>query len=273
MPMMLTVEKSLEIIEAVARSKQGIGTRALARELGINVTTVHNIAATLKHYGFLRQQQETKRFLPGLRLMMLGRHNSFLELMTQIGRPFIQKASKLLDESVMLAVLDAGRVVNLTYVPSTQALRVHEDQDISPQAYCIACGKVLLAAMPPQAQQAYANSIELTPFTKNTIVDRALLVAEIQKVRQQGYATTQDEAAEGVSAVAVPVADPWGHTIASIGASAPSIRFRKPGYREHSLDVLRQMSQELSQTLAKGLISPSPAVGSSVGPSAKPALA
>lgn len=260
MPMMLTVEKSLEIIEAVARSKQGVGTRALARELGINVTTVHNIAMTLRHYGFLRQQEETKRFLPGLRLMMLGRHNSFLELMTQIGRPFIQKACKMLDESVMLAVLDAGHVVNLTYVPSTQALRVHEDQDISPQAYCIACGKVLLAAMPPQAQQAYVNSVELIAFTRNTIVDRSQLLAEIQRVRQQGYAVTQDEAAEGVSAVGVPVADPWGHTIASIGASAPSIRFRKPGYREHSLQVLHQISRELSATLAKGLITPAPVV-------------
>lgn len=250
MPMMLTVEKSIEIIEAVARAPQGVGTRALARELGMNVTTVHNIASTLKHHGYLKQDADTKHFLPGLRMMLLGRHNSFLELLVQVGRPFVQRAAESLDESTMLATLDGGHVVNLIYVPSSQALRVHENQDISAQAYCIACGKMLLAEMHPQARRAYVSEIKLQPFTPRTIVNKDALLKELEKIARRRFALTQDEAAEGISAAAVPVADPWGTTIAALGASAPTLRFARKGYQENSLKVLGKIARELTEALS-----------------------
>ena len=74
MPKVLTVKKCFDLLECLASQEAGIGTRELARVLGMNVTTVHNIASTLLHLGYLSQDEKSKRFQIGGRFLLLGQH-------------------------------------------------------------------------------------------------------------------------------------------------------------------------------------------------------
>ena len=51
MPTVLTLDKSISVLETIVRSPEGIGTRAIAQELDINVATAHNIATTFAARG------------------------------------------------------------------------------------------------------------------------------------------------------------------------------------------------------------------------------
>ncbi|SDT99002.1 transcriptional regulator, IclR family [Verrucomicrobium sp. GAS474] len=240
MPLVLTLDKSLSLLEAVVAHRDGIGTRALAQELDLNVATVHNIARTFCHRGYLRQDSGTKTFFPGMRLMLLGRQPSYLQSLAVSASPIIEKVAKKLNESVMLASIDHGHILNLKYVPSRQALRVHEADDISDHSYCTAVGKVLLASLSKPELEAYLRKTPLQHFTPHTLSTPEALKEELRKIAIQGYGETRDEAAEGVSAIAVPVRDPWNVIVAGIGASAPTVRLQDADHFETTLRELRE---------------------------------
>lgn len=64
-----SVDKALEICEALSRSPRGASVGELARGLGMPAPTVHRLLAVLKRRGYVRQDEETQRY--GLTLRML----------------------------------------------------------------------------------------------------------------------------------------------------------------------------------------------------------
>ncbi len=247
MPKVLSLDKSLSLMEAVFESKEGIGTRALQQKLGYNVATIHNIAMTFCARGYLRQDPQSRHFFPGMRLMLLGRHPGYLHALTVSAAPIVDEVAERLNESVLLAAIDHGRIINLKYVPGKQALRVQEPEDLSDHSYCTGFGKVLLASLSEPELETYLRETRLKQFTPSTIATPKALRTELQRVRKQGYAETHDEYCEGISAVAVPIHDPWGAIIASVGASAPSLRMRKAGQFAKSLKGLRDAAARIEQ--------------------------
>ncbi len=245
MPRVLTLDKSLSVLELVFSKRDGIGTRDLAGQLKVNVATAHNIARTFCLRGYLRQDPDTKVFYPGIRLMLMGRHPSYLRSLSLSASSIIDDLAKKLNESVMLASIDHGHILNLKYVPSRQALRAQESEDMSSHSYCTAVGKILLASLSDSELDSYLHHTPLQRLTPHTLCTPQLVKDELRKVKSQGYAETRDEFCEGLSAVAVPVRDPWGNIVASVGASAPSVRLQKTSQLDHALNELRRAANEI----------------------------
>lgn len=245
MPRILSLDKSLSLLEAVLASPDGIGTRALMKHLGYNVATVHNIATTFRSRGYLHQDPETRHFLPGARLTLLGQHPRGLRHLSDLASPIVERLAGNLNESVLLARIEGHRVVNLKYIPGRQALRVHEPEDVSDHSYCTAFGKVLLSSLSEEDLETYLRETKLLPLTPATLCTPAALKKELQQVRKQGFARTVDEYCEGISAVAVPIRDPWGAVVASIGASAPTLRIKKKEIFSATLSALKDAASEI----------------------------
>lgn len=247
MPRVLTLDKSLSVLESVFSSKEGMGTRAIAVQLNLNVATAHNIARTFCERGYLRQDPGAKTFHPGIRLMLLGRHPSYIRSLSLSAASIVDTVARKLNESVLLASVDHGRFINLKYVPSRQALRVHESEDMSDHSYATAVGKVLLASMSESELDAYLLKTPLRRFTAHTVTDPLRLKEELKRIKERGYAQTRDEFAEGLSAIAIPVHDPWGTIVAGIGASAPSVRLQKAAQIETTLKELKLAASSIEQ--------------------------
>ena len=252
MPTVLTLDKSLSLLEAVVRSSQGLGTRALAKELGLNVATAHNIAMTFVRRGYLRQDGHTRHFHAGLRLHLLGRAPASRQPLGAVARRVVQRLSGELNESVMVVTMDSGyHLGNLAFAPSRQALRVQEPEDMSAFAHCTAVGKVLLAHLDDARLTTFLADRKLERHTAGTVTTRAALNRELAQIRAQGFGRTQDEFCDGVSAYAVPIRDPWGAVFAAIGASAPTVRMRKGETIEATLAALRAAAAEIETLLAQ----------------------
>jgi DNA-binding IclR family transcriptional regulator len=250
MPTVLTLDKSLLLLEAIVRSPQGLGTRALAKEFNLNVATVHNIAMTFVARGYLRQDAQTRHFHAGLRLYLLGRAPASRQPLGTISRRVVQHLSEALNESVMVVAMDSGyHLSNLAFTPSRQALRVQEPEDMSDFSHCTAVGKVLLAHLDEARLSTFLADRKLERHTGKTITSRAALDRELTQVRTQGFSQTRDEFCDGVSAYAVPIRDPWGTVFAAIGASAPSVRMKKSETIKATLDGLRSAAVEIEQFL------------------------
>ena len=252
MPTVLTLDKSLSLLEAVVASPQGVGTRALAKDLGLNVATVHNIAMTLVRRGYLRQDERTRHFHAGLRLHFLGRAPASRQPLSALVRELVRRVSTEHNESVLAVSLDGGQhLTNLAFTPSRQALRVQEPEDMSGFAHCTAVGKILLAQFDEARLTAFLAEHRLDRHTPKTITTRAALDKELAGVRARGHAQTRDELCEGISAFAVPIRDPWGDVFAAIGASAPSVRMQRADTIKATLAALRAAAAEVEEALAR----------------------
>ena len=253
MPKVLSLEKSIDVLEAIFASAEGGRTRPLAKQLGLNVATVHNIAMTFVERGYLRQDPQTKAFLPGLKMALMSRHPACRQSLLADAGDVVDDVARRLNESVMLAMIDRHRVLNLKYVSSRQALRVHEPDDVSATSYGTAVGKLLLSTLSDSDLDVYLADVPLVQHTPKTITDPAALREQLASIRSQGYATASDEMSEGITALAVPIRASWGKVIAGLGASAPTVRLREPEQIAQTLDALREAASAIESAWSTDL--------------------
>jgi DNA-binding IclR family transcriptional regulator len=83
----------------------------------------------------------------------------------------------------------------------------------------VAIGKAVLALLPEEARLRYMQP-GLRAFTPATITSPRDLIAELDRVRRQGYAVEREEFDEDFCCVAAPMLDAGGHFRAVLGLSA-----------------------------------------------------
>jgi DNA-binding IclR family transcriptional regulator len=71
-----SIDKALEVCEALSRAPRGVSLAELARTLALPAPTVHRLLGVLKRRGYVRQDEETQRY--GLTLKMLDLSFQFL---------------------------------------------------------------------------------------------------------------------------------------------------------------------------------------------------
>lgn len=251
MPTVSSLDRGLDVLEAVVRHADGVGTRALAKELGISVTSVHNMATTLARRGYLAQADHTRQFVPGPHLALLfGGSGSLLERRSQAAMPLLKVAAETSGESVMLAGFAADRIVRLAFLAGPQTLSVREPDDIGGIAHCTATGKMLLSALAPADLAAFLQATRPRKFTPQTIHKPAELRAELERVRANGFATVTDELSPGISAVAVAVPGSAPQLPAALGISAPTIRYT-PALRSRVMKILAETAAGIGAVWAR----------------------
>jgi len=89
---------------------------------------------------------------------------------------------------------------------------------------------------------------ELPRFTESTITDPAELRAELEVVREQGFATCFEERKDGANAVAVPLAKRDGTVVATLSVVGHAYSLTREKAM-HSLEILRGVATEISLKL------------------------
>jgi IclR family pca regulon transcriptional regulator len=124
-------------------------------------------------------------------------------------------------EAVNLGLLDGTEVVYVARVLSDHLISLRLYVGSRLPAYASSLGRAMLAFLPDDEAQAIIDRSELKPITRHTITDRRRILAELQRVRAQGYAFNDQEIAEGLRGVAAPVLSAAGRPIAAVNISIP----------------------------------------------------
>jgi DNA-binding IclR family transcriptional regulator len=90
--------------------------------------------------------------------------------------------------------------------------------------YCTSIGKIFLAEMADEEFSQWLTQMPLPAITSHTITKRPQLRAAVLKVRNTGWASSDEEFAAGVVGCAVPIRRPDGRLVAGLGLSVPSAR-------------------------------------------------
>src|SRR4030081_1240899 len=118
-----TVQKALNLLEALVRSGQPRPLTELARQLGLTKPNVYRLLSTLSVLGYVKKDPATTLYSPTLKLWEMGSLLVRDVDLQSVAGPRPDKLGEDTREPVQLVVWDAGYVVYIDKVDSQQPLK------------------------------------------------------------------------------------------------------------------------------------------------------
>jgi IclR family KDG regulon transcriptional repressor len=247
------VAKALQILSLFKFNKAEWGVTEIARELGMQKSTVFRLLATMQEFGIVRKTREGTGYRLGMRIFELGSVVANTFDLRDIALSYLHKLSEQTGETVHLGVLTETDIMSIEAVNGQSTLKSTILIGKRTPLYCTSVGKAILAFQPPQIQNEIIDKTNFIKFTENTIVDREALIAELKLTYQRGYAVDDMEHEIGVRCIAAPIWDASGHVVASLSVSGPSIRINEVKIPELAQLVIRTTG-EISKELGAKII-------------------
>ena len=239
-----TLDRGLQVLDAVARASGPVTVAKAAAEVGIDRTVAHRLVATLAARGYLQRDSQGGYRL-GPTCVALASATTDLR---GLARPFLEGVQQATGETVHLVALSGRDVVFIDGIEGVHALRVTSRTGRVLPAHATSVGKAWLAALPPErVAQLYANT-DLEPVTARTIRDASALSRELAAVRRRGYAKSRGESENGIGSVGLAVSKDGGEPRAAMSVAVPLERW-SDALEEHAVTALRTAAHGLAQHL------------------------
>lgn len=241
-----TLDRGLQILEAVARSGDPLTVAQAAEIVGLDRTVTHRLVSTLAIRGYLHREGSGGG---GYRLgpTCLALASAITDLRT-MARPFLETLAQATGETVHVVVLSGREVVFIDGIESPHTLRVTARTGRLVLAHATSVGKAWLAALPDHRLNELYGQTELLPITDQTITDRDTLTRELETIRDQGYATSHGESESGVGSIGVAVCNPQGEPRAAMSVALPLDRWSET-LETNAVAHLKQAAAALGSSL------------------------
>jgi DNA-binding IclR family transcriptional regulator len=184
------------------------GPSELARRLGLPKSSIANVCAALADAGLVRRVGTG--FALGRKLAELG--GAYLAAIDLV-QEFYDACEELetgSDETMQLAILDGLEMTYLARHDGRQPVRLTSQIGRRLPATVTATGKAALASMAPAEVERRLSGVELPTLTRRSLASVDALLADLEVVRDRGYAMDDEETVEGVVCfgIAIPGRSP-----------------------------------------------------------------
>lgn len=244
-----SVDRVLQLL-LLFRDRPAIRVADAASELGVANSTAHRLLAMLQVHGFVAQERETRRYVPGPAIIELGSAVNRQEDITDLALVACEELQERTSETANASVLQHTSVVFIAGAECQHALRIANQTGRRIAAFHSAPGKVMLAGLPlERLRSLYPDDEIIDPFN-NVTVRRADLEAELQDVRELGYATNDVPNTSAVGeflSLAVPVRRD-GAIVVALSVAAPAPR-ATASWRELAVREAVRTAQQLESQI------------------------
>lgn len=247
------IEKALDILTAFTPHNTEMGTIEISKKLDLHKATASRILLILTRKGFLRQNQENKKFKLGKLSLDLGRAvmDSLKNDLVQLAKPHIDKLREQLNETVTLEYLIGESTIMLYIAEGQHRHRIAGNIGDRLPLNATAGAKAILAFSDEQTIEKLLNPkntyLSLTP---HTITDPHVLRKQLEQIRKSGYSFDNEEADIGINAVGFPVFDHANTPVAALSVVGPSHRI-KIADNKKLIGLTRNTAQAISALLLK----------------------
>ncbi len=243
-----SVERVINILEAMSQDGAPITVTDLAEKVGLKVSTVHRLLTTLAHRGYVEQNQDDSRYRLGFKVLELANAVLYLSDIRTISRPYLEELVHRCNETANLAILDNTEVVYVDQVESKNLIIVKMFAQVGHRGpiHCTASGKALMAFLPDEKIEEIIGQIDMEKYTNETITEPKDLKKELQRIRNEGHALDWGEREEHVRCVAAPVFNHESRPVASISVSGPSTRITTYYMKNELVDIVKDVAAKIS---------------------------
>lgn len=255
--------KGMAVLESFDTQRQRLNATLAAERAGITRAAARRHLLTLAHLGYL----ETDGSYFWLAAKVLRFSGSYLATsrLPRAVQPTLNRLAVQTRESFSAVVLDGDEVV-IVARSGLEWRRSPDEKMVSAKllayglhlgarlpTHATSTGRVLLAAKPESEVSAWLKTRSenggLARLTLNTVTDPARLNPLIEKVRLDDYSVTSEEHELDVLALAVPLRDMQGRTVAALNVVTSPQRMTAETLRRELLPLLLDAARELRPLL------------------------
>jgi IclR family transcriptional regulator, acetate operon repressor len=229
------IDRAAQILTLVLDSDQPIGVGDLATAAELPKSTASRLVSSLERHGLVRRNGARGKVQAGPAILRFAHRGVVDRNLVELAQEPLEALGEHSGETVNLAVPGVRGVEHLAQVESRHFLGTGQWVGRTVDYHTTAVGKVLVAfgaaELPPGRLRRAAAA---------TVVDRAALVRELERVRVEGFAQAVDELEAGLTAIAAPVHGPTGDVIAALSISGPTLRLTPERVAELRPELIRQ---------------------------------
>lgn len=194
----------------------------LANALSLNKSTMHRVLSSLEFMGYVTQDAQDGHYKLTFKIMRLAmQHMGQIDIL-EVVIPYLRKLMRETGETVHFVRREGMDAVYIHKVESNK----NSIQMVSRIGYHIplyrsGVGKAILATFGDSKIRKIWDKSEIVAMTPYTITEWDAFMAEIQAIRERGYALDNEENETGVRCIAVALELPDEMEEYALSISAP----------------------------------------------------
>ena len=255
--------KGMAVLESFDTERQRLNATLAAQRAGITRAAARRHLLTLAHLGYL-ESDGSFYWLSSKVLRFSGSYLASARL-PRVLQPTLSRLAAQTGESFSAVVRDADQVVIV-------ARSNHHGQNFTQNHYpknsdsdnkyagytpyglhlgarlpihATSTGRVLLAALNDAEFEVWAHERALPRLTVHTCTDMTHFRGVVAHIREVDYAIAREEHELGVHALAVPVRNMTGRTVAALNVVAQPARLEQKALQRELLLLLQEAAREL----------------------------
>ena len=247
--------KGMAVLESFDTERQRLNATLAAQRAGITRAAARRHLLTLTHLGYL----ETDGRFYWLSSKVLRFSGSYLASarLPRVLQPTLNRLAAQTGESFSAVVRDGAEVVIVTrndYHYQNNSALSNKYAGYTPYGlhlgarlpvHATSTGRVLLAALNDAEFEAWAQDRSLPRLTAFTCTDMVQFRSTIAQIRRDDYAVANQQHELGVHALAVPVRNMAGSTVAALNVVTQPSRLEPQALLRELLPLLQDAAREV----------------------------
>lgn len=216
-----TTQRTVEILKLVSKNPEGITLDDICEKMALPKTSAYDIVTTLAEMGMVNVDRgQRQRYTIGLTAYRIGiNYTNNLDFISVI-EPELKAFAKEVAKTVFFGVRSDHEVVYICKAEPENPIITTATVGTKNPMYCTSLGKAILAYSDDETREQVMNRIKFRKNTEKTILDKEALTAELEKVRELGYALDAREMEDHMECVGAPVFGSDGSVIGAISVSS-----------------------------------------------------
>jgi IclR family pca regulon transcriptional regulator len=244
-----SLAKGLQVLRLFDENTTSLRLRDICDLTGIPMPTAFRIVSTLEEDGFLDRSADGV-LQPGVSVLTLGSAALRGSNLVQVSEKPLRHLAETTGETVNLGILVGDQVLYLARLRNADLVTANVQVGSTLPAIYTSMGKLLLAGLSPAELNERIGSHSFTEHAgPNAVSSRKELDDRLALIREQGDAIQDQELAQGLRSVSVPVFGREPVAVAAINIAVSSSRHTVETLRGPLLEALQATAADISLRL------------------------
>ncbi|WP_232057224.1 IclR family transcriptional regulator [Sporolactobacillus terrae] len=239
--------RAKQILDYLEQKDQPVNLQTICTSLKTSKSTVLKILNTLCLIGFVKREEETKKYSLGISLISYGEAAKKSFSIISVAERDLIELNNQIGETIHLGAYDQDRIVYIKKLNAKSRIILRSQVGHSVELYCSAMGKAYLAEQKEEVVRNYLDRVRLEQRTKHTLCDKIALMDDLRATRQHGYAIDDQENEEDVYCIATSIKQN-GVIRGLVSVSSPVYRMSEEK-RMKIITLLQQAKRNIEQKL------------------------
>jgi DNA-binding IclR family transcriptional regulator len=213
---------ALQVLDLFSDGPRHRGISEISRLVGLDKSTVSRIVATLVQHGYLEKSDDGRRYQVGSMTWLVGVRYQLATLLAETSRVALSGIlPRFKGTTGYVGVPFQRQVRYVSVVDGPGAQHVHLEVGEATPMPVLAIGRAMLAHLPVGELRAWLDDLPLADLPPRFHQSRPEFEAELDRIREQGFAVNEGDHVPEIGAIAAPIFWPNGSLVGAVAIDFP----------------------------------------------------